>query len=84
LKFDASNDIRMTKIVKCIAIIDISKEYRSITGLGSFSIYFRGRRDRGRMVVGFTTTCAISVYHHLSCEFEPRSWRGVLYTTMFD
>ena len=21
----------------------------------------------------FTTTCAISAYHHLSCEFEPRS-----------
>ena len=24
----------------------------------------RGRRGRDRMVVGFTTTCAISVYHH--------------------
>jgi hypothetical protein len=23
----------------------------------------------GRMIVGFT--CLISVYHHLSCEFEP-------------
>ena len=22
------------------------------------------RRDRDRMVVGFTTTCAISTYHH--------------------
>ena len=30
------------------------------------------------MVVGFTTTCAISAYHHKSCEFEPRSWRGVV------
>jgi hypothetical protein len=29
-----------------------------------------------RMVVEFTTTCAIA-YHHLSCEFEPHSWRGV-------
>ena len=36
------------------------------------------RRDRGRMVVGFTTTYVISVYHHLSYEFEPRSWRGAL------
>ena len=27
------------------------------------------------MVVG---TCTISVYHHLNCEFEPRSWRRVL------
>ena len=33
---------------------------------------FRGRR--GRIVVGFTTTCA-------SCEFESRSWRGVFDTT---
>jgi len=23
-----------------------------------------GRRGRDRMVVGFTTTCAISAYHH--------------------
>ena len=37
-----------------------------------------------RMVVGFTTTCAISTYHHKCCEFEPRSWRGVLNTTLLD
>jgi hypothetical protein len=30
------------------------------------------------MVVEFTTTCAIIAYHHLSCEFEPHSWRVVL------
>jgi len=24
----------------------------------------RGRRGRDRLVVGFTTTCAISAYHH--------------------
>ena len=30
-----------------------------------------------RMVVEFTTTCAISVYHHKMCEFESRIWRGV-------
>jgi len=39
-----------------------------------------GRRGRDR-IVGFTTTCAISAYHHLSCEFEPRSWRFVIVTT---
>jgi hypothetical protein len=33
-------------------------------------------RGRDRMVVGFTATYAISVYHHYACEFEPRSWRG--------
>jgi hypothetical protein len=29
------------------------------------------------MVVGFTTTYAISAYHHWWCEFESRSGRGV-------
>jgi hypothetical protein len=32
----------------------------------------------------FTTTCAISAYHHWSCEFESRSWRCVLDTTLCD
>ena len=41
-----------------------------------------GRRDH--LVVGFTTTCAISAYHNNSCEFEPHSWRGVLDTTLCD
>jgi hypothetical protein len=37
------------------------------------------------MVFGFTTTYAISVYHHRSCEeFESRLWRGVLDTTLCD
>ena len=34
------------------------------------------------MVIGFTTTYAISVYHHKSFEFEPRSWRDVLDITL--
>ena len=36
------------------------------------------------MVFGFKTTCAIGAYHHLSCEFEPCSWRGMLDTTLCD
>jgi hypothetical protein len=36
------------------------------------------------MVVGFTTTCTISAYHHYSCEFECHLWRGVLDTTLCD
>ena len=44
----------------------------------------RGHRGLDRMVVGFTTTYAISAYHHYSFEFEPRSWRGVLDTTLCD
>jgi len=27
-------------------------------------IWKRGRRGRDRIVVGFTTTCATSAYHH--------------------
>ena len=33
---------------------------------------------RGRMVVGFTTIYAISVYHHWRCDFESRS--GEMYS----
>ena len=39
---------------------------------------------RGRMVVEFTTTCAIVAYHQLSCEFKPHAWRGVLDKTLCD
>ena len=35
----------------------------------------RGRRGCDRMLVAFTTTYAISTYHHW-CEFESRSRRG--------
>ena len=45
---------------------------------------YDGHHDRDRMVVGFTTACAISAYHHPRCEFEPRSWRRVLDTTLCD
>ena len=40
------------------------------------------RRDI--MVVGFTTTYAISAYHHWSCQFESHSWRVVFDTTSCD
>ena len=43
-----------------------------------------GRHGRDRMVVGFTTTCAISAYHQKTCEIVPRSWRGVRNTTLCD
>ena len=36
------------------------------------------------IVVGFTSPCAISAYHHISCEFEPCSLQGVLDTTLCD
>jgi hypothetical protein len=38
---------------------------------------YKTRGRRGRMVVGFTTTYAISAYPHRCCEFEFRSGRGL-------
>ena len=46
--------------------------------------YNRSRNGPDSMVVGFITTCATSAYHHLSCEFKSRPWRGVLDTTLGD
>ena len=50
------------------------------------NVYKRGRRARDRMVVGFSTTCAIRTYHHYRCGFESPSWWGQLdtnYVIMF-
>jgi len=64
----ANADLKLKKsiwqkhIAQCLAVI---------------TYMHRGRRGRDRMVVGFTTTYAISAYHHWSCEFESRSGRGV-------
>jgi hypothetical protein len=44
----------------------------------------RDHRGHDRMVVEFTTTHAISAYHHSSCEFEPFSWQGILNITLSD
>ena len=44
--------------------------------------WIRCRRGRDRMVV--IGTYATSAYHHHSCEFQTRSWRGVLDTTLCD
>ena len=38
-----------------------------------FPSSYRCRRGRDHMVVGFKTTCTISAYHHLRCEFESHS-----------
>jgi hypothetical protein len=38
-------------------------------------IITRGRCGRDRIVVGFTTPCAISPQHYYSCEFKSDLWR---------
>jgi hypothetical protein len=42
----------------------------------------RGRRGYYYMIVWITTACSISAYNHQSCDFELRSCRGVLDTTL--
>jgi len=37
----------------------------------------RGRRAHDHMVIGFTTTYAITAYYHWCCEFKSRLGRGV-------
>jgi hypothetical protein len=41
----------------------------------------KDRHGRDGMVVKFTTTYAISAYHHWCCEFE--SWSGLGYVIKF-
>ena len=48
---------RDTKVVPCILVLLKRADHLN-------RIKRRGRRGRDRMVVGFTTTCAISVFHH--------------------
>jgi len=42
------------------------------------------RLIRKLLLVGFTTTYAISAYHHKRCEFECRLWRDVPDATLCD
>jgi len=46
--------------------------------LKTFVPFINIYHENDRMVVVFTTTYAISAYHHWCCEFESRSGRGVL------
>ena len=54
----------------------------SVIFLGVLLLYPIHCRGRDRMLVGFTTTCAISTCHHWSCEFE--SCSGEVYSTLCD
>jgi hypothetical protein len=46
-----------------------------------FDSNMSGRHGRDHIIIGFTTPCTIITYHQ-RCEFESRSWRGVLDTTL--
>ena len=47
----------------CLFFYEILRILCCVFGL-LVSALCRGHRDRARVIVGFTTTCAISAYHH--------------------
>ena len=60
----------------------LSCSFTFISLLNTCNIYLRmrstrDRRGHGRMVVGFTTTCAIGIDHHWCCGLDSRSGLGV-------
>jgi hypothetical protein len=68
-------------LIKVEFLTQISSSLRLILYLYQFPKGERVCRDCDRMVVGFTTTYAVSAYHHWCCEFESRSGRGVHYVS---
>ena len=52
--------------------------------LSALLLEIRSRRGRDCMVVEFATACLISVYRHLTFEFECIPCQDVLYTTLCD
>jgi len=78
--------IRQNNIENCFDFSESEKNLEDIiTEYILISLYkCWGSHCRDRMVVGFTTTYAISTYHHQSCEFESRLWQSVLDTTLCD
>ena len=56
---DMSGDELTIRLLSCQTDVNLDEDNKLF-----FSKMCGGRRDRGRMVVGFTTTCAISAYHH--------------------
>jgi hypothetical protein len=54
-----SGDELTIRLLSCQTDVNLDEDNKLF-----FSKMCGGRRDRGRMVVGFTTTCAISAYHH--------------------
>jgi len=49
---------------RCFDILSDKLLYCEFIIIYCVPIFVRGRCGRDRMVVGYTTTCAISVYHH--------------------
>ena len=71
------------------SIFDVEKNNQSMLKYDGFvnnmwmiaELTWKGSFGRDGMIVGFTTTSAISVYLQ-RCEFESRSWRDVLDTIL--
>ena len=88
LPFSSISYWKPIELVYCLLILSIiiKKGWIKFTRNNICEVYITkmltilkgwSRLGRDRMVVGFTTTYAISAYHHWCCEFESRSGRCV-------
>ena len=77
--------LRIVNTCVTILLID-TKNPTKFTKLSKHEVYLIWKKmnlklaSRHRSGHGFTTACAISTYHHQSCEFKSHSWRVVLDT----
>jgi len=76
-------NLRDTEVVISLILVLLKRVDHAYSKPTSIYITHTGTVvDRNFMVVRFTTTCAISGYHHKSFKLESRSWRDVLDTTL--
>ena len=68
------NFLLLIRFVKCRRTLHVKYNLMFIADCWECHISYcsRGRRGRDRMVVGFTITYAIVVYHHWCCGFDSR------------
>ena len=76
----SNTNYRYNRIYLCRARLSRIPRIYVHFDIKTYLLFLRDCRDR--MVVGFTTTYAISIYQYWSFEFESRPCRGVLDTTL--
>jgi len=79
LSFEWAGGIGIHVDISHVYVVCWFREYMLL-----FPICVRSCCVGDHMVVGFTTTYAISAYQHLSYTFQSLSWRGVLDTKFCD
>ena len=66
---------RFSVFTICRSVVLRRNTLQNVLTCNQSEIRLREHRGRDSMVIGFTTTYAISAYHNWCCEFESRSGR---------